>query len=537
MLNSDGNGSNTQILGSVNEINNCKKIVLFNQSGLGTEIDLPGMSEFYETVVRQGNHLELSRKDTSEPFNYILKNGKLDNGFNLIIYLKNTDSTPIGYTDYNDIQGTDRNLSISIEVNESINEESENLKEVNDLGQLKSSNLSILLCGSVEPYEYTTAANVLNNLPEAKTSYSPHVSDLRENKAILTNSNGVFEDKFYHCSFIRNCNFDPHEIGFTNFAFCKVKSDIAILEWVDNKYSLYSTSWANKFGNPKLYKYTRDQLSVNNRGTVVMTPGGTVHKNASGFCKVDFSKVEGKDKKIVSCAGRYILTDVDGISKIYDVVEDRFVNPAVSDGGQVVLNERSYKTGIILLEAGLTNYCLGCPELINLYLDLNTLNNNFSIYRYVSPWFILKNGDFYICAGPSSTIYLVKEDLDKLIILNDNTIILKEDNYYTIYSGYARTFYSERARCKKEGGELSSLELSNGKNILFNFNGEHSNLYKGYYEDKDIEIVWKNEELYNTIFNRYRRNSYPLDIEGIPDIIGGCEGILFYKNGKIINYL
>ena len=105
-----------------------------------------------------------------------------------------------------------------------------------------------------------------------------------------------------------------------------------------------------------------------------------------------------------------------------------------------------------------------------------------------------------------------------------------------MYYGYEKTYYSERARNIVESGNLSKDEV-NGKIILFNSNGSYDDLYREYYEEGNILIIEKKEELFTTIFNKFRKNSYPVDIIGIPDIIGGCEGLLFYKNGKTINYL
>ena len=108
--------------------------------------------------------------------------------------------------------------------------------------------------------------------------------------------------------------------------------------------------------------------------------------------------------------------------------------------------------------------------------------------------------------------------------------------FFTLVNCYEKTYYSERARNIVESGNLSKDEV-NGKIILFNSNGSYDDLYREYYEEGNILIIEKKEELFTTIFNKFRKNSYPVDIIGIPDIIGGCEGLLFYKNGKTINYL
>lgn len=530
-------GSQTQLLGSAAAASSSLKIVLFNQSLLSTKISLYGMKTFYNDVILKGEHLDLTRVSADDPFEYNFRNGKIS-GFDLIIYLSNSNNAPLGFTEFNRVQGLSRNLLITVKIEDNLEDPMTDIIERTDLGQLKVTDFSTILMGD-EDYKYTSSAKVFNNIVTPEHSYTVHVEELEKGKAIVTSSGGVVESGLYHCGVLRNRNFDPHEIGFTGYSFCKNNTDFVILEWVDNKYSIYSMTLANRFGNPRAY--TRDHLNINPNGevfplSVALTED--IHEKSAGFCEIPYYQ-EGVSQRIISCAGRYILVDVDGNSKVYDVIEDRFVNIQ----GQVVLNERSFTSGLTVLEPGHENFLLGCPELMNLYLDISPLFvKNLAVYRRIGSWFILQysyniNTDIYICASPVSSIYLTKDDLEKLIILNDNTILLKEKDYYVMYSGYSKTFYSERARNIIEGGELETLTLKPGVDILFNVRGTYDDLYKDYYKEKDIEVIGKKEELFTTVFNRFRKNSYPVNISGIPDIVGGCEGLVFYKNGKIINYL
>lgn len=530
-------GSQTQLLGSATAASSSLKIVLFNQSLLSTKISLYGIKAYYNDVILKGEHLDLMRENETDPFEYNYRNGKIE-GFDLIIYLSNSNNAPIGFTEFSRVQGLSRNLSIVVKIEDDLEDPMTDIVERTDLGQLKVTDLSTILIGD-QDYKYTSSSKILENMVTPKHSYTVHVEDLGKGKAIVTSSGGVVESGLYHCGVLRNRNFDPHDIGFTGYSFCKNNTDFVILEWVGNKYSIYSMTLANRFGNPRAY--TRDNLGINPNGEVFSLSAALtedVYEKSAGFCEIPVYE-EGLSQRIISCAGRYILVDVDGNSKIYDVIEDKFVNIS----GQVVLNERSFTSGLTILEPGHENFLLGCPELMNLYMDISPLFvKNLTIYRRIGSWFILQYNykvgtDIYICASPVSSVYLTKEDLGKLIILNDNTILLKEKDYYVIYSGYSKTFYSERARNIIEGGELETLTIKPGVDILYNVRGTYDELYKGYYKEKDIEVVGKKEELYTTVFNRFRKNSYPVNIPGIPDIVGGCEGLVFYKNGKIINYL
>lgn len=546
MLNPNTSGSQTQLLGSSADVSDCLNIVLFNQSKLSTKISLYGMKNFYNEVILKGDYLSLSRQSSENSFEYNFRNGILE-GFDLIVYLQKSNNAPIGFTEFSRIQGTSRNLSITLNITSTSDNSDSNVTDSGSLSQLKVTDLSLILLGE-EDYNYTSGAKVFENLKTPQPSYTTHVEDLDRNKAIVTSSCGVVKDGLYKCGILRNKNFDPHGIGFTGFSFCKCDTDFVILEWTDNKYSIYSMTTANAFGNPKSYtgvynksesSYSGDIYSTNYSGT-----NTAILKKASGFCVIK-KYDENKDQKIISCTGRYILVDVEGDSKIYDVLKkdkDGEYGDWIEVNAPVVIDERSFIPGLVILESGFENFILGCPELTNLYIDPAPLFiKNLTIYRRIGSWFVLQydysvDTDMYVCASPVSSIYVTKDDLDKLIFLNDNTLIIKEDKYYTVYSGYKKTLYSERARNVIEGGTLEPYKVR-GVEININTNGTSDDLYKDYYRDRDIEIVGKSEELYTTIFNKYRKNSYPLDIEGIPDIIGGCEGLLFYKNGKIINYL
>ena len=65
MQNPNTSGSQTQLFGSAAAASGSLKIVLFNQSRLSTKISLYGMKSFYNDVILKGEHLDLTRVDST----------------------------------------------------------------------------------------------------------------------------------------------------------------------------------------------------------------------------------------------------------------------------------------------------------------------------------------------------------------------------------------------------------------------------------------------------------------------------------------
>ena len=168
-------------------------------------------------------------------------------------------------------------------------------------------------------------------------------------------------------------------------------------------------------------------------------------------------------------------------------------------------------------------------------------SSSFLLKRKIGGWYLIQkstsNGSIDVLAGKYSTIYLVEDDLEKIIVINDNTVLLKEDEYYLMYTGNEKTWYTERYRAFFKDSSFIDYH-----GIQFASTGDNSNselsdtTYKNYYDKEYIKIIPKNEAIYNTILNKYRRNFYP-NINGIPDIIGAFRGIIFYIEDGKINYL
>jgi len=122
------------------------------------------------------------------------------------------------------------------------------------------------------------------------------------------------------------------------------------------------------------------------------------------------------------------------------------------------------------------------------------------------------------------------------MFVNDQTIILKEDDYYMIYNRPGETYYSEKARLIVEGGKLNSYDET-GILMCITGNSEYDeNHYLEYYGSQKISVIFKYEDLYKTKLNSYRRGIYP-NKNGIPDLVCSIGGLIFYKIDSIINYL
>ena len=190
------------------------------------------------------------------------------------------------------------------------------------------------------------------------------------------------------------------------------------------------------------------------------------------------------------------------------------------------------------------------PEINNIYLDLNNylMSSQVIISSKVGSWFVLCRDyggtNVYTAVSPTTLIHMTEEDLEKSIFVGDQTLILCEEDYYSVYSTSEKELSTESARAIMYNGRLSWWTDDEG-NPLFKFcfldTAEDETHFEEYYGDDGlVSIVYKVEDLNGTILRKYRRNIYPSSI-GIPDLIGSYGGLIFYKNKvnskTIINYL
>ena len=197
------------------------------------------------------------------------------------------------------------------------------------------------------------------------------------------------------------------------------------------------------------------------------------------------------------------------------------------------------------------------PEISGTYLNLKEYLRyyKFEAIRKVGSWFILSQGntDLYMAVSGGMILYLTSEDLQRAFFLNDQSIIIQEDTYYTLYNTLHRKYYTERARLISEGGVMINYydyyldstgkfqpSIYQDENYLGVCNSpvvSRNREYNQYYQDEEIKVIQKTNELYTTPLNGYRRGSYILEGDGIPNFCSAFEGLLFWSDTYKLYYL
>ena len=126
MENSNNLGYTTHILSTIKSVTECKRILVYNRNSFINDpnysrLTLYNINEIFNNVLinssnmsnngYNNNCLLINRRIDDEedmsnnPFPYVCNNLRTPNGFNIIIYLSNVDSSPVGYTEFVNTQG------------------------------------------------------------------------------------------------------------------------------------------------------------------------------------------------------------------------------------------------------------------------------------------------------------------------------------------------------------------------------------------------------------------------------------------------
>lgn len=548
----------TNLLGSIDLVLSCNSILVYNSESMpriSTDNVINLYNDLVSGIVYSNKYIILKRqKDSDIDFKYDYNNSVnqgLTSGFDTIIYLNSTDTGPVGYTELQSPIGKFSNVNISLGLVPSLNSEPSNLNITFTLDEITENLYSLKnFLDEKELNQYTPASRVLK---ESKLNYKPYVNNLGclqsdprrvlylSDRAICNNLGNLELKKL---NILKNKEVDPFRVNFQSYCINQYGSDIAVYAWskVEKEdgtgykidYSINSLTKSNKFGNLQQYVNTKD-----NDGCCTI-PDIIVDQNTA------------IDINILYVTGRYFVCEgifEDGTKKLAVLDTDK-ENPHWLNLPEdfvcfteweripkpIQLKYKKINFSIDSKREILENY----PDLYTTYLD--TMNSSsFLLKRKIGGWYLIQkstnNGSIYVLAGKCSTIYLVEDDLEKIIVVNDNTVLLKEDEYYLMYTGNEKTWYTERYRAF-----FKDSSFINYHGIQFASTGDNSNselsdtTYKNYYDKEYIKIIPKNEALYNTVLNKYRRNFYP-NINKIPDIIGAFRGIIFYIEDGKINYL
>ena len=489
-------GYSTHILGTVKQAKSCLGIVLYdkykfqNVEGYN-KISLYNLEQDYEVIIENGPYLKLTREKVGDSFQYLHTNRELSSGFNVIIYLDPVTSSPVGYTEFSNNQGKNRDLTINLELSAS----------VNTLDIVLNNNLSI---AERVDREYTgtglneyTSGSVLKSdvlSIQPKYPYSKFLSQAQYSGGAITDAGLVkkIEDelKFVKVGIARNVVYSPTFYNFTNFNVSFLGDDIVLCAWNGINYCISSLSKKNDFGN--LITYTK---STTGYYTLLQDDGSTnVIKYAAGKYLVCESVL--KTLRVVTR-----VFDFTTRSWVKTINPNVFVDPCdqynrVYDLPSSISYEQAY---------------LYLPEISNSfysYLDTDYVN----VVRKTGNWIVTSRVEsgkrLYMISGLSFSLYIKKEELDDIIFLDDNTLILKRDDELRVYRGIGETRYTE-----------SAAELIGGK------------------LNTKYEIIRLGDDIMSSILNPLRRGAIPENGK-VPEVVCGFSGYLFYTTEDYkINFL
>lgn len=518
-------GYNTYILGTVKKIVTCSEIILYNNSRVSTEkISLYNINTVYREVLSSGNYIRLIRNNETDPFEY--ESSENFNGFNVIIYLSDSDNTPTGYTEFLNIQGEELNINIYIKFSSNIGNDIE-LILTNSLNQLRSNTTSNKYFIGEGLNQYVSCQEVLNNVKnsDSYSKYTTHLSSIKKDgelENILFDFGILKGSNMYKNNILGNLNIDPFEIGFNNYQIGYFGNDIVVYEWDDKlRYNIFSLSRVNKFGNP---------ISLINNISI----GYDFIPETIG--NYNISKINRFSSGLV------FITDEVGNNLTYSLLNSGIIE----EGNNLLIDELDPKGHYTVLPLVLTmnNIYDYCPEISSSFIDLEEINKQGSItlIKKVGSWIVLRQRrsggkNILIYSNNSMNIY-INETEDDVLIINDQLIairtIVKEENkeYYSIYSGKGQ-YYSEKV--KTLISPSGKLIYDNELGIYIN-NDTYFGDYKKLYNDKTIKLSVVGESIKNSYFKKFRRNILPQN-QTLPKILGILRGIIFYLDDNKLNFL
>lgn len=531
--NNNYSGYNTYILGTANSILNCLNITVYNKSDLPADsekLSLYNIDTIYQSVIELKIGTVLSRQNSSEKFEYST-NGK---GFNTIIYLNNSDNSPIGYTEFLSVQGKSRNIDISLAFNSEISG-GFTVNLANSLSQLRNNTTVKTQFIGEDLHNYTSSIKIkedLSSLLNNSPNYTTHLSSIiksGDSQNIFLRNGILNGSTLIKLDFSKNINIDPFENGFNNYQFGFYKSDIVIYLWKGLDYSIYSITKRNRFGNPICY-----------------IDSSTGYKTAPNY-------IANISQSILYFSGRYIIVDLGNYLNYY-VIYDSENNKWINTESEFIVDPLDLNSKIIELPKiiNYNNISRYLPGISNIYLDIKDYSstNTISMLKKIGDWYAIrrKRDNLVIYTNMDKTIYLRSDE--NPIIINNKLLMIHskypEENldYYTIYTGSKNTFYSEKARVILETitNETSiynpELTYSNELGIMICLGGIRDEEYKNYYQNKDIKIVSSNESIISSYFSQFRRNNLPTNSIKVPNIIGSIGGLLYYiSNDYYLNFL
>ena len=546
--------SNTYSLGSIESLVNCTTVLLYNSNDYtDTKLSINNLVSIYKRIKEiHIPYIQIEKDKGTEEFLYELDKAResgLNSGFDEIIYLNSDKSAPIGYTELQNLIGNSVNVRIKVNLSTGIEEGVKDLTLSFLLTQVTENLYTLKDYTGDSLYEYTKLSKIIK---DPINRFSPYVNNigciLKNDKRVvylgdrsIINKEGTLE--LHKLGILEDKEVDPFRNNFQTYKIGRYGNDIAVYAWSKIKngdkyqidYCINSLTICNKFDNLLQYVHTKDDDGCCTIPDII----------ENGKTATDINVLYVTDKYIV-CEG--IFEDGTSVIKVLntDSEESFWVN---LPDDFICISEWETIPEIIRLTNKKINFSLDStrevlekyPDIYSTYLDTRNLSS-FLLKRKIGEWYLIQksmnSGTAYVLAGKYSTIYLTEEDVSRLIIINNNTIMIKEDTYYLLYTGINKTWYTERYRATFYDSSFTEYKGIKFANIGDNVKKELSDTtYKNYYDKGYIKIIQNTDQLCNTVLNRYRRNKYPLDLDNIPNIVDACEGVIFYINNGKINYL
>ncbi len=480
-------------LGSVSQISKCVEIILFNKSNITERISLTNLETFYSKYLTGLNAVEyvrLVRENSGSSFEY---KKELPDGFNILVYISSVSNSPIGYTEFLNTQGVGLTLGIDLNVTRSLNGFG---IEIVINNQLTGKSLRKDWLGD-RLFNYSKRSDITG-----EKKINPFTSDIGRLEKdsfsfILGSSRVTTKESTYKLSIKKDIEISS--LG--NYGVFYYEGDLVLAEWSGKSYRMYSLLSDKGYGGDTL---------VDIRKIV-----GRYYEDYYGVIR------DLKTGEIIEKTKKYLFCD--------------YLSP----------ENRLYDLPVFYTKTNVFKYI---PEINNIYLDLDTYlkSNQLMIVGKIGSWFILERKyggtSIYTAVSSTSVLTMTEEDLRKALFVNDQTIILREDNYYLVYHIEEKVLFTERSRVILLGGRLSDyIILENGSfvckiQMCFLDTDEDQKHYDEYFGNELVDIVFGFEDLSDTILNKYRRNIYPKCI-GIPELICSYGSLVFYKIDNKVNFL
>ena len=545
----DNLGYNTYVLRTIRSVTECKKILLYNKNSFVgiqgySRLNLYNLEEIFFNLLYNRNthtpdsHCLIVSRDLSDPidapnipFEYDCRNTST-NGFNIIIYIDDNEN-PCGYTEFLNIQGRVSEvvkiyLKFNIDIGEITLELNNSLYKVRD-------RLSRDFIGT-ELNKFSSSENIVSRIKKMPKDqkYTAHLSAFlgsnNKSNIFLSDRSLLYSNLMTRLSLLKNNNNIFSGEVYSNFQIGYYGSDIVLYSWIylNNSIGYY-------------YKIT---------SLITYNDYKHTHSTSSGECIDTIGRYNDLEvsKDLLYCAGKYLVFRVfynqyNSVVALFDTSTDSWVESKEPNIIVDPLDEKmrvyeipkantiqSYDTAIELF-----------PYLINTYFDFNTYihrTRSIEILKKTGDWIFIKNSinNLYMATCLSYLVYMTYDEYLRCIVINNNTILIDGENYHTIYHGIReKEYYTEKARCVVNNSILHDVELRNKIIQMCSDNEELD--YLELYKKSEVSIVFKDDIIYNTILNSYRRQ--PTYTYSIPqNIIGAIDSIIFYiDQNNNINYI